>query len=146
MRSKSKKRAKNIDDATKKQIIQILYEWGQDKLTWRLLTEEIMLRTFQRYTRQALDRHEIIREAFDLAISRLRGASFLHKKRASRTSQALLDQNAKLKTENSRLEHEINRLRELHIILVNNVINRGLDESFQYKPLPKVNRGQTRKR
>lgn len=58
-----KKRSKNLGDADVKQIAEILDGWA-DKLSWELLIEAIELRMFNRYTRQALYKHERIPSCF----------------------------------------------------------------------------------
>ena len=60
-----KRRSKNLGDAEIQQIVEILDGWS-GKLTWDLLIDAIELRLCYRYTRQALHKHERIRQAFEL--------------------------------------------------------------------------------
>lgn len=62
-----KRRAKNLSCVDIKQIVEILDGWSSAKLTWNMLIDQIAVRNYCRYTRQALYKHERIRNAFDLA-------------------------------------------------------------------------------
>jgi len=138
-----KKRSKNLGDSEIKQIVEILDGWS-GKLTWELLIDAIELRIFSRYTRQALYKHERIRHAFELK----KNEPFLGRKNAKQVAtpqlQIALDRIARLQSENRRLESENNQLLEQFSRWAYNAHTRGLDYEFLNRPLPSVNRGQTK--
>ncbi len=142
-KQRSKKRSKNLGDFEIKQIAEILDGWS-GKLTWELLIDAIELRMFSRYTRQALYKHERIRHAFELKKSELSEWREDVKRVASPQLQIALDRIARLESENRRLESENNRLLEQFSRWAYNAHTRGLDHEFLSRPLPSVNRGQTK--
>jgi len=139
-----KKRSKNLDDADIKQIAEILDGWA-GTLTWNLLIDAVELRMFNRYTRQALYKHERIRHAFELKKREQSEGSKDVKRVASPQLQIALDRIARLESENRRLESENNRLLEQFARWAYNAHTRGLDYEFLNRPLPSVNRGQTKR-
>lgn len=139
-----KKRSKNLGDADVKQIAEILDGWA-DKLSWELLIEAIELRMFNRYTRQALYKHERIRHAFELRKNELSGGRKDVKRVASPQLQLALERIARLDAENRRLEAENNNLLEQFARWAYNAHTRGLDHDFLNRALPSVNRGQTKR-
>ncbi len=139
----SKKRAKNLGDSEIKKIAEILDGWS-GKLTWELLIDAIELRMFSRYTRQALYKHERIRHAFELKKNELSEGRKDVKRVASPQLQIALDRIARLESENRRLESENNQLLEQFSRWAYNAHTRGLDSEFLNRPLPSVNRGQTK--
>jgi uncharacterized protein (UPF0335 family) len=139
-----KKRSKNLGDDEIKQIVEILDGWF-DKLSWELLIDAIELRMFNRYTRQALYKHERIRHAFELKKNELSGGGTDTKRVASPQLQIALDRIARLEAENRRLESENNMLLEQYARWAYNAHTRGLDHEFLNRPLPSVNRGQTKR-
>mgnify|MGYP000878855953 FL=1 len=137
-----KKRSKNLGDAEIKQIVEILDGWS-DKLSWELLIDAIELRMFNRYTRQALYKHERVRHAFELRKNELAGGGKDVKRVTSPQIQLALERIARLDAENGRLESENNRLLEQFARWAYNAHTRGLDHEFLNRALPSVNRGQT---
>lgn len=140
----SKKRSKNLGDAEIKQIAEILDGWS-GKLSWELLIDAIELRMFSRYTRQALYKHERISHAFELKKNELSEGGKHVKRVASPQLQIALDRIARLESENRRLESENNQLLEQFARWAYNAHTRGLDHEFLNRPLPSVNRGQTKR-
>jgi len=143
-KQQSKKRSKNLGDAEIKQIVEILDGWS-DKLTWDLLINAIELRVFSRYTRQALYKHERIRNAFELKKSELSEGGKGVPRVSSPQLKIALDRIARLESENRRLESENNQLLEQFARWAYNAHTRGLDHEFLNRPLPSVNRGQTKR-
>jgi hypothetical protein len=138
----SKKRSRNLGDSEIKQIAEILDGWS-GKLSWKLLIDAIELRIFSRYTRQALYKHERIRNAFELKKKEGSEDGKDVKRVSSLPSQITLDRIARLVSENRRLESENNQLLEQFARWAYNAHTRGLDHEFLNRPLPSVNRGQT---
>lgn len=140
----AQKRSKNLGDADIKEIVEILDGWT-GKLTWELLIDAIELRMHNRYTRQALHKHERIRHAFDLLKKEFSGRDGEIKRVGSPELQAALERIARLEAENRRLESENERLLEQFVRWAYNAHTRGLDHAFLNQPLPFVNRGQTKR-
>lgn len=138
----SKKRSRNLGDSEIKQIAEMLDGWS-GKLSWKLLIDAIELRIFSRYTRQALYKHERIRNAFELKKKEGSEDGKDVKRVSSLPSQITLDRIARLVSENRRLESENNQLLEQFARWAYNAHTRGLDHEFLNRPLPSVNRGQT---
>ncbi|MHC8405668.1 hypothetical protein [Pseudomonas sp. TMB3-21] len=119
----------------------ILDGWS-GKLTWDLLIQSVARRLRGTYTRQALHKHERIRNAFALRKKTL--AILVGKKKAiSPESQATNERIARLEGENQRLKMENGRLLEQFVRWAYNAYSRGLDEQFLSRPLPAINRQQT---
>src|SRR5450759_543410 len=99
----AQRRSKNLGDAEIKQIVEILDGWS-GKLSWELLIDAIELRMLNRYTRQALNKHERIRHAFDIRKKDLSGNNGGVRRVESPQLQIALDRIARLEAENRRLE------------------------------------------
>jgi hypothetical protein len=140
----AQKRSKNLGDAEIKKIVEILDGWS-GKLSWDLLIDAIELRMFNRYTRQALHKHERIRHAFDIRKKDLSGKGGGVRRVESPQLQIALDRIARLEAENKRLESENNQLLEQFARWAYNAHTRGLDHDFLNRILPPVNRGQTKR-
>lgn len=138
-----KKRSKNLGDDEIKQIVEILDGWS-GKLSWELLIDAIELRMFSRYTRQGLYKQERIRNAFELKKNEGAEGGKDVKRASSPQLQIALDRIVRLKSENRRLESENNQLLEQFARWAYNAHTRGLDHEFLNRPLPSVNRGQTK--
>ena len=138
-----KKRSKNLGDDEIKQIVEILDGWS-GKLSWELVIDAIELRMFSRYTRQGLYKHERIRNAFELKKNEGAEGGKDVKRASSPQLQIALDRIVRLESENRRLESENNQLLEQFARWAYNAHTRGLDHEFLNRPLPSVNRGQTK--
>jgi hypothetical protein len=137
------RRAKNLDDAGIKEIVEILDGWA-GKLTWDLLIDAINFRTHNKYTRQTLHKHERIRNAFDLRKTSLADGDGKMPLARSPELQKALERIARLEVENKRIESENEKLLEQFARWAYNAYARGLDANFLNKSLPPVNRGQDR--
>lgn len=136
-------RARNITAEDIADIVAILDGWT-GKLSWELLIEAIGLRKRATYTRQALHKHQRIKDAFAVrkrlvAAGRASGAP----KVESPELAAALQRIARLEGENARLESENQRLLEQFARWAYNAHTRGLDQQFLSRPLPPVNRDRT---
>lgn len=141
----AQKRAKNLNDADIKQIVETLDGWSE-KLTWELLIDAIELRMHNRYTRQTLHKHERIRNAFELRKNGLADGDGVIRQVRSPELQKALERIARLEVENKRLESENEQLLAQFVRWAYNAHTRGLDNSFLNQPLPPVNRGQAKKK
>ncbi|WP_232683451.1 hypothetical protein [Pseudomonas aeruginosa] len=144
MSLKPKRRSKNLGDGDIKQIVEILDGWS-GRLSWDLLIDAIEIRMFNRYTRQALSKHERIRHAFELRKLDIRDELNSGEHVVSSPLQAAQEHIARLETENRRLEAENNQLLEQFARWAYNANARGLDFDFLNRALPLVNRGQTKR-
>lgn len=136
-------RGKNIDDAAVEAIVGVLDGW-RGKLTWELLIDAVEKRTYRRYTRQALHRHECIHLAFVTRKKGLAGrpAETPDSDMAPELKMAL-EHIERLKGENQRLKAENQRLLEQFARWAYNVNSRNLTKEFLNTPLPNVDREQT---
>lgn len=137
-------RAKNLNDADIKKIVEILDGWSE-KLTWELLIDAVELRLHNRYTRQTLHKHERIRNAFELRKSGLADGDGTIGIVRSVELQKAMERIARLETENKRLNSENVKLLEQFVCWAYNAHSRGLNSDFLNKALPAVNRGQAKK-
>lgn len=139
-------RARNLHDEDIAKIVEVLDGWT-GKLTWELLIDAIERRFFARYTRQALHKHTRIRDAFSHRKGAIaNGGEKPRKTAASPELQLALDRLERLTGENERLKAENTRLLEQFVRWAYNAHTRNLDEAFLSRPLPAVDRQQTRLR
>lgn len=147
MAKQLKQRAKNLSDADIEAIVGIMDGWD-GKLTWELLIEAIELRMRVRYTRQALNQHLRIKQAFQLTKERISGSprhkEIVPKGLNAMEAQALLERLNRIKAENARLKLENERLLEQFVVWAYNASIKGLDAAFLSQPLPRVGRDQTK--
>jgi len=137
-------RAKNLSDEDVAKIAEVLDGWT-GKLTWELLIDAVEKRVFARYTRQALHKHTRIKDAFAHRKDTLANSGERPRKTASSPElQLALDRINRLTGENERLEAENTRLLEQFVRWAYNAHTRNLDEAFLNRPLPTVDRQQTR--
>lgn len=137
-------RAKNLSAADVETIVGILDGWS-GKLTWDLLIQAIARRNRATYTRQALNNHERIKNAFALRKSALTGKpSSADKLVGSPEFQAALERISRLEGENQRLRMENNSFMEKFATWAYNAHTRGLDEAFLSQPLPVIDRATTK--
>lgn len=139
-----KARAKNLTDDGIARIAGILDGWT-GPLTWDLFLDAVEVHTGARYTRQALFRHARIAEAFSLRKSAPdAGGRAKDAEDISPELQAALARIARTEAENLRLHAENQRLLEQFAVWAYNAHMRGLDEEYLSRPLPFVNRDQTK--
>jgi hypothetical protein len=137
-------RAKNLCDQDVARIVEVLDGWA-GKLTWELLISAVELRLFARYTRQALHKHVRIKEAFRHRKDALANNGERSRPVASFPElQLALDRIDRLTAENERLKKENERLLEQFLRWAYNAHTRNLDKDFLNRPLPLVDRQQTR--
>jgi hypothetical protein len=141
----SRTRAKNIGDEDISAIVSILDGWS-GKLGWDLLIAAIQRRNGNRYTRQALDKHERIKQAFVLRKQALAGKDGLARKVGSPELQAALDRIQRLVAENARLTRENELLLEQFVRWAYNSNIAGMSLERLNKALPAVDRNQSDKR
>jgi hypothetical protein len=137
-------RAKNLDDKTIEAIVAVIDGWN-GKISWESLLETVEKRLQQRYTRQALNNHTRIVEAFRLRKKTLAETGQV-RPRGDKSPEldAALQRLALLEAQNLRLSLENNRLLEQFVRWAHNAYTRGLSKDFLDQPLPVIQRDQTK--
>jgi hypothetical protein len=140
----TKSRARNLDDSAIEKIVQILDGWN-GKLSWELFIVQIEKVTHNLYTRQALDKHGRIKDAFIARKVALGGRDRTLFENKSPEMQLAQQRIARLEAENERLNNENTTLLNQFIRWAYNAHSRGLDQTFLNSPLPSVNRERSDK-
>lgn len=134
--------AKQLTDNDIETVVKILDGWT-GKLTWEALIDAIQIRIGCRYTRQALDRHERIKRAYNVRKNTLRHGTERPEVRSVELQKAL-QRIERLTAENERLKAENNALLEQFARWAYNAHTKGHDEAILNRPLPAVNRDTTK--
>ncbi len=142
---RSRSRSRNLGAKELDLIVGLLDGWS-GALSWNQLIDAIELRLFFRYTRQALNNHDRIGEAFRLCKARLTECTSASREARAKTpmEQALRARLTRRDAEVVRLEAQNQRLIERYVVWLYNAQARGLGLSELDRPLPPVHRGQTR--
>lgn len=138
------RRARNIDDQATEQIVEILDGWNSPKLTWELFIEQIFLQIRSRYTRQALNNHVRIKDAFAARKGCLAKNDHENSKAETPQQQRI----SRLEAENERLKRENNALLEQFNRWIYNGYLKQMDvrmRDFMNQPLPPVHREPSEK-
>lgn len=140
----TKSRARNLDDDAIQKIVQVLDGWT-GKLSWELFIIQIEKVTHNLYTRQALDKHGRIKDAFAARKAVLSGRDRKQFENKSPELQLALQRIERLDAENQRLLNENNNLLNQFIRWAYNAHGRGLDKAFLNTPIPSVSRERSDK-
>lgn len=138
----NRSRERNLDDEAISCIVTILDGWA-GKLTWDLLIEAVDRHLRASYTRQALHKHDRIKQAFVQRKKALQSDPSVKETADSPELHAALERIARLDGENARLEAENQRLLGQFARWAYNANTRGFDRDFLNQPLPAVNRDRT---
>lgn len=139
------RRSKNLDDKLIQEIVEILDGWS-DPLTWDALVDTVYRRTGQRYTRQALNKHDRIKQAFTHRKNALASRQDVDRKVKDPVLQLTMDRLARVESENERLKRENAALLEQFVRWTYNAGLKGLTLDVLNQPLPAVRRGQSDRR
>lgn len=140
----TKQRSRNLSPENVELIVGLLDGWS-GILTWKGLIESVERRLYFRYTRQALHAHQRIRDAFGLCKERLaRGSRKKGEKHISPEMRLLIERLARRDAEVERLKAENRRLMEQFVVWLYNAQIRGIGQAELGRPLPRVDRGQTK--
>ena len=136
----------NLTDSDVGAIIKIITTWGQDeKLSWENLINAVKQRLNKTWSRQALDRHESISEAFKMKKAKLRAQPLVPEyDNLSPEVRMAMERIAELEFDNERLSKEIMAYQEKFTVWAYNAHAKGMTEFDLSRPLPRVNRGGTR--
>lgn len=140
------KAIKNMTDEDVRAVCEILDGWPLDiKLTWEALTETLERRLNQSWSRQALDRHVRIKQAYKQRKKSLRiSAPSANEEHLPADLRKALESIRRLTSENERLTQENSRLMEQFVRWAYNASVKGLSEDVLNTPLPRIERGGTR--
>lgn len=135
-------RAENLTDELIEKIVRILDGWSE-KLTWNKLIDEIEFRTKNKYTRQALAKHQRIKDAYNLTKNRV---SDVVKELPNMSSEvvALIQKVKRLEAENDRLNFENETLLAQFARWAYNAHSKGVTKEMLDKHLTPVDRGRTK--
>lgn len=135
--------ARRLSDGDIAITCEILDGW-RGPLTWEGLVDAVEERFGHRYTRQALNLHVRISEAFRLRKKMLRDSPEPPPTDTPVGVRAMQERLTRLEAENARLKGENQRLLEQFVRWSYNASLRDLDDRFLNQPLPRVDRERTR--
>ncbi len=133
---------KHLTDNKIDAIVEIIDGWT-DRLTWELLVNKIAAK-FGRYTRQALDKHARISDAFTERKKFLRSGHKRSTAHLSELAKKSVERIERLEAENRRLRAENNSLLEQFVRWQYNAAARGMTAEQINAALPAVDRERTK--
>lgn len=140
----TRQRSRNLAHDDVELIVGLLDGWG-GALTWNRLIESVERRLFFRYTRQALHAHQRIQDAFHVCKERLaRAPRKAGEKHVSPEMRVLMERLARRDAEVERLQAENQRLMEQFVVWLYNAQTKAVSLAELERPLPRVDRGQTK--
>jgi hypothetical protein len=134
------KRSRNLSEDDLQAIIEMLDGWA-GPLTWKLLIDAVYSRLRNRYTRQALHKHQRIRIAFE--VRKKNPDQGEQRPRGSVQLQKAMERITRLEAENQRLQRENDLLLEQFARWAYNAYVKGISESELNRPLPEIDRRRT---
>lgn len=127
-------------------VLGLLDGWpGSRKLTWPALVEVIQAHLGRTWSRQALDRHARIKDAYKLRKGSLRAAGPRTGGDLPPELQRAQEAIDRLEAEIARLKNENQRLQEQFIRWTYNAHAKGISEEVLNQPLPNTGRVSTRR-
>lgn len=140
----TKQRSRNLNPEDVELIVDLLDGWV-GALTWNRLIDSVERRLFFRYTRQALHAHQRIQNAFQLCKERLaRAPRKAGEKHVTQEMRLLMERLARRDAEVVRLKAENQRLMEQFVVWLYNAQTKAVSLADLERPLPRVDRGQTK--
>jgi hypothetical protein len=140
------KTTRQLTDQDIETICTILDGWPVgEKLTWEALLEDIERRLYLTWSRQALNRHTRITQAFKLRKRGLqKSVPVKNPENIPADLRKAMERAQRLESENERLKLENNQLLEQFMRWAYNAEAKGLTLNILNKPLHNVDRGSTR--
>ncbi|MGL1957886.1 MAG: hypothetical protein OCD00_11295 [Colwellia sp.] len=129
---------KHINQEDIENIINIIDEWGDLKLTWDNICKETHKKHSFLTTRQTLNDYSRVVDAYKSKKGILRNKK--KKQPKPRAAQSYIDDNERLEAKNTRLEIENNRLKCQFMIWLYNASKHGLKIEQLNQPLPPVDK------
>lgn len=133
--------AKHLKQADIDAIVNVIRGWPTDKLTWESICEASAKVIGQAPTRQTLNAHAAIKDAYS---AKKRGLKVQGPKTAMPSSLAVAAQRiSRLQTENDELKLKNDRLLEQFVRWQYNAYKHGLKEHQLNAELPRIDRERT---
>jgi hypothetical protein len=140
-RKQSQRKLSSLD-VTK--ICSLLESWQGRKITWDLVVEHTEGYVGHRWTRQALEKHERIKTAYQTRRTALRTGGAPRRPESVDPADILLRRRVEeLQAEIGQLKAQIATYEDLFIRHHYNAHARGISEGELAAPLPPIDRGQT---
>lgn len=137
-------RPRNITDHDVMVVVDILERWGESKLTWELLAEEVQKHLFWLYTRQTLSSFVLISDAFAAAKKAQKFNGATKKKRSVSTVQKTSDDKIdSLKAKLRQKSDAYDKLAHQTATIIYNAGLLGITEQKLKRPMPSVDRDKT---
>lgn len=138
--------AKHLSRSDIQKVVNLIREWDEQKITWPAICEVVEPHIGRRPTRQTLNAHEAIVEAYQAKKAALKNEGVAKRRPASLTIAA--SRIANLEAEVRELKEQNRLYKQMFTVWQYNAYKRGLSESQLNEPLPRVDRertdGQTR--
>lgn len=132
---------RNLTTADVSKVVDLIRSWPENRVTWMLLVERVATYVGHRWTRQALEKHEAIKGAYQAAREGRRPAS----RAATRDPAEVVWQRRAevLQQEVERLKQQLATYEERFVRYEYNAHARGIDPAELGRPLPGIDRGRT---
>ena len=135
-------RRRNLTPADVSRIVSLIESWPETRITWPLLVRHVEGFVGHTWTRQALERHEVIKAAYQAARNGGRGAA-VRRGSGGATEEVLLRRIEALQGEIERLKQQIATYQERFTRHEYNAHARGISPAELGMPLPPIDRGRT---
>ena len=139
-RAKPRER-RNLTTADVSKIVDLIRSWPESRITWPLLVEHVATYVGYRWTRQALEKHEAVKGAYQAAREGRRPAS--HATTRDPAEVVWQRRAEALQQEVERLKRELTAYEERFIRYEYNAHAHGISPAELGKPLPPIDRGRT---
>jgi len=133
--------AKHLTTANVKTIVNLIRGWERSKITWPAICEAVEHQIGSRPTRQTLNAHEPIVEAYRAKKAILKGEGAVKRRPASLGIAA--SRIANLEAENRELKEQNRLYKQMFTIWQYNAYKYGLSEAQLNEALPRVDRERT---
>ena len=134
--AKKTQRAKNLSSEDVRKIVELINAWTE-RLTWDRLIDKLFRSLYQKYTRQALAKHDVISRAFAAKQKALRVPGPAGKVFADPVKKVEAEKLERLKNEIKSLEQIIASYEEKFVIWATNAKLHGMTDKELNKPLIK---------
>lgn len=133
--------AKHISRSDIKTIVSLIRGWDEQKITWPAICEVVEPHIGKRPTRQTLNAHQAIAEAYQAKKAALKNEGVAKRRPASLSIAA--SRIANLEAEVRELKEQNRLYKQMFTVWQYNAYKRGISESQLNEPLPKVDRERT---
>ena len=133
--------AKHLTEGDVSAIVELIDGWPSEKLTWEKLCDGARDVVGKRPTRQSLNSHKAIRDAYVARKKGLRRQGIRVVRPANLTMAAERLRNLEAKVEKLRLEN--NTLLERFVVWQYNAYKHGLSDRDLNEPLPRIDRDRS---